>query len=433
MKLNLQSIGLLAAVVSSALFVSCREGGNHVNPIEPGTTYPAAPTNLSASNVTTTSAALSWDAVTDAESYIVRFNNTTYPVSILTYELTGLTAETDYTWEVASVRGDEQSAWAVGSFTTAAEPRTQMVSASGAWYGQIYEGIRLENVKLGFLSFRTSGNGGGSGPYTGQELLLEMLIDPAKMDTTAENIDIPEGTYEFSPQYLPNTVLMSQFTVLSEIVNSHYGAEYTVTGGKLVVEGNHANYKMTIDVACMGVEGDVVYKAVYEGPVDMEVAAHNTFKMGDLGFATAITYFPNAIEGKNVDAYMFHAASSGVSLVDGKWQGSGWVLFSAQFHTALASNGTTIPDGTYNISGNVTPGTILAGYSGSSARHGLWAYDIEGGDIVRRFALVGGTVTSTRSNGSYTIEVNATDADGFIFTATVKGTGTGGSRYSAGM
>lgn len=84
------------------------------------------PTNLSASNVTATSATLSWDAVANASSYTVKIGETEYTsVTTNSYSAAGLTAGTQYTWTVKAV-GDgvsySTSAYAANAnFTTEAE------------------------------------------------------------------------------------------------------------------------------------------------------------------------------------------------------------------------------------------------------------------------------------------------------------------------
>lgn len=93
------------------------------------TTQPTAlsvPSNLASSNVTTTGATLSWNAVTNASSYTVKIGETEYTgVTTTSYSATGLTAGTQYTWTVKAV-GDGSnyttSAYASNAtFTTEAE------------------------------------------------------------------------------------------------------------------------------------------------------------------------------------------------------------------------------------------------------------------------------------------------------------------------
>lgn len=86
----------------------------------------SVPTNLASSNVTTTGATLSWNAVSNASSYTVKIGETEYTgVNTNSYSATGLTAGTQYTWTVKAV-GDgvnySTSAYAANAnFTTEAE------------------------------------------------------------------------------------------------------------------------------------------------------------------------------------------------------------------------------------------------------------------------------------------------------------------------
>lgn len=87
----------------------------------------SAPTNLSSSNVTTTGATLSWDAVANASSYTVKIGEQEYTgVKTSSYSATSLTAGTQYTWTVKAV-GDgtnyTTSDYAANAnFTTATAP-----------------------------------------------------------------------------------------------------------------------------------------------------------------------------------------------------------------------------------------------------------------------------------------------------------------------
>lgn len=77
-------------------------------PIIPDTTAPTVPTGLAASNITTGSATITWNASTDSAGvtgYTIRLNgNVTGTVAgnVLTYNATGLTSETTYTFTVAA-------------------------------------------------------------------------------------------------------------------------------------------------------------------------------------------------------------------------------------------------------------------------------------------------------------------------------------------
>ncbi|MBO7276779.1 MAG: fibronectin type III domain-containing protein, partial [Bacteroidales bacterium] len=79
-----------------------------------------APTALSASNITETTADITWNG--SASAYEFRLNNgTAETLTATTKSLTGLTASTTYTVEVRAICGEQQSAWVSATFTTLAE------------------------------------------------------------------------------------------------------------------------------------------------------------------------------------------------------------------------------------------------------------------------------------------------------------------------
>ena len=90
--------------------LSIVEAGNISEPCD-------APTALTASNITQTSAEVSWNGT--ASGYEVRLNGgTPETVSTTSKTFTGLTAGTAYTVEVRAVCASSQSAWVSTSFTT---------------------------------------------------------------------------------------------------------------------------------------------------------------------------------------------------------------------------------------------------------------------------------------------------------------------------
>ena len=90
--------------------LSIVEAGNTPEPCD-------APTALTTSNITETSADVSWNGT--ASSYEVRLNSgTPETVTATSKTLTGLTAGTAYTVEVRAVCENSQSAWVSTSFTT---------------------------------------------------------------------------------------------------------------------------------------------------------------------------------------------------------------------------------------------------------------------------------------------------------------------------
>jgi len=89
-----------------------------------GGTPPATPTGLSSSGITSSSASLSWNAVSGATSYDVQIRPqggtySTYSVTTNSYTATGLTASTTYEWSVRAVNTYGTSAYAATqTFTT---------------------------------------------------------------------------------------------------------------------------------------------------------------------------------------------------------------------------------------------------------------------------------------------------------------------------
>ncbi|MBQ2395582.1 MAG: fibronectin type III domain-containing protein, partial [Bacteroidales bacterium] len=79
-----------------------------------------APTNLTANNITETTANITWNGT--ASTYEFKLNGgTAETLTTTTKALTGLTANTAYTVEVRAICGEQQSAWVSATFTTLEE------------------------------------------------------------------------------------------------------------------------------------------------------------------------------------------------------------------------------------------------------------------------------------------------------------------------
>ena len=122
----------------------------------------AVPAGLSASNVATTSATLSWGAVTGATSYNVRFRPTgtstwtTGSVTGTSANATGLTANTTYEYQVNSVCASGNSAYSASATFTTTAATVSYCTSKGS--NSSYEWIDL--VQFGGIN-KTSGNDGG--------------------------------------------------------------------------------------------------------------------------------------------------------------------------------------------------------------------------------------------------------------------------------
>ena len=103
------------AAIDNVVVYDAEEGGEDPEP-EPCD----APTALSASNITETSADITWNGT--ASTYEFKLNGGTAETLTTTIKaLTGLTANTDYTVEVRAVCEDQTSDWVITTFTTLEE------------------------------------------------------------------------------------------------------------------------------------------------------------------------------------------------------------------------------------------------------------------------------------------------------------------------
>ncbi|MFD2244795.1 M4 family metallopeptidase [Pontibacter ruber] len=123
----------------------------------------AVPAGLASSNIGATSATLSWGAVSGAASYNVRFRPvgaTTWTTSSATgtsYNATGLTASTQYEFQVSTVCSGSSSAYSSSAtFTTTAATTVSYCTSKGS--NSSYEWIDL--VQFAGIN-NTSGNDGG--------------------------------------------------------------------------------------------------------------------------------------------------------------------------------------------------------------------------------------------------------------------------------
>jgi bacillolysin len=128
-----------------------------------------APSGLTASNVTNTSATLSWNAVSGALSYNLQWKaatsgtwNTVSGLTSTSYNLSGLTAGTTYNYQVQTVcSGGTSSYSGTASFTTTGGSITYCASKGNS---TTYEWIK--QITFGSIN-NNSGNNNGYGNFTG--------------------------------------------------------------------------------------------------------------------------------------------------------------------------------------------------------------------------------------------------------------------------
>ena len=129
---------------------------------------PNTPTDLVASSITATGATLSWSAVTDniaVTGYQV-YKGTTLLATVtgLTYNVTGLTAATAYSFTIKAKDADGNLSGAsnIVSFTTLSPPPTYCASKGGSVVKEY-----IDYVAIGGIA-NTTGKNGGYGNFTSQ-------------------------------------------------------------------------------------------------------------------------------------------------------------------------------------------------------------------------------------------------------------------------
>ena len=139
-----------------------------------GGTTCSAPAGLAAGSITTSSATLSWTAVTGATSYTLQYKlasastyTTVTGITGTSYTLSGLAAGTAYNAQIATVCSSGTSAYSTAiSFTTTSSGTVTYCTSSGGTADEY-----INSVVLGSIS-NTSGNNGGYGNFTSKSTTL---------------------------------------------------------------------------------------------------------------------------------------------------------------------------------------------------------------------------------------------------------------------
>ncbi len=382
------------------------------------------PSNPIVAGKTTTTASLKWDAADNAESYIVRLNGTTtYPAAVLTYTANNLTPGTAYTWEVASVRGDDQSAWVAGEgFTTETAIPEKDLYLYGA---DFYIESSLGHLLLYLLDYDPDGN-----DQNGMQICLRIKcdLDDMDFDPTKKFVDLPAGTYNVvDSDDTPYSIQIHGGTVLRPCTDGSpdYDNSHAITGGSMIVSGDETDgYFIKFDLTHSGgtysVQGQCPAFEIYNPDFGKPGRITNG-NMGDLTYLT-VAYFPKPYE-EEIDIFLTRGVgSSGITFDYSDYRypkGTGYYVRAIEMSTALNSN--YIADGVYTIrSACNNPGDVLGGYDNvNGGRSGFYVERYENDVLVAASPLVSGTVTVTSLAVGYRLELNAKDDKGTDFTATI--------------
>lgn len=221
----------------------------------------AAPTALAVSNITETSAVLTWEGTTT--TYEVSVGTQTQTVNAKTFTATGLTAETQYTWKVRATDGTNFSEYATGQpFTTlpkqgGGDDRITEFEIPGAnyFYGDQYTPGVAYNFHITLFTKGVEATGNG--------LMLKIDIF-APMDSRTE---IPDGTYALTSD--PNKwgepfTSDPDYTWYARYVNAEE-LSFTYQSGQAVFSRSGDTYTIVFDY--IDTEGEEI-KGTYVGPLE---------------------------------------------------------------------------------------------------------------------------------------------------------------------
>ncbi|MEE1226295.1 MAG: fibronectin type III domain-containing protein [Bacteroidales bacterium] len=168
-----------------------------------------APTNLSASNITETSAEITWNGT--ATTYEFKVNGgEAETLTTTTKTLTGLTENTAYTVEVRSICEDQTSDWVSTNFTTIAapivivlgevttSPATNVGNTSATLNGALVSAGESENFTVGFALSTTA-------DFTLEDAGVENITATLNANTFSQAVnDLVEGQTYFYRAYITN-------------------------------------------------------------------------------------------------------------------------------------------------------------------------------------------------------------------------------------
>lgn len=369
------------------------------------------PGGLDVVDLTRNSVTLVWEAVERATGYEVMIDDGE-PVAVTgtEYPLTGLTPDTEYFWTVRAIEGDRSSRWArEETFTTDAIPVLEVAftHATGEDNGTAVS-ADTNNFLLNFYSYDPESTG-----FSGFHIPIDAVSVKVDRDPFLQYLTVPNGTYAFNTNRAANTVAPS---TLKQYENGANTDSWEITEGSLSVQGTSSAYTIVVEVFY----GEDIFRGTYTGPLTIQNSNYDE-KIVDMGaqqIAGSIEYKPGAYGNGAVDAFILEGIGDGVTIVNGELRGTGWSAGFVQFHTQAGSS-STLPAGTYSITGDNAPGTVRSGFRNmqNGNNEGLHARKVTN-NSVSYTALEWGTVTVSYEGGVCTISIdgNAPWGGGRYFT-----------------
>ncbi len=170
---------MMALVACAVMFTACgdpdddNQGG--------GNPDIAVPTNLTVTDVTHEGATLNWEGT--ETTFEVTVNGKTEVVTAKTYVVTGLAAETNYTWKVRTKKDAEFSAYVDGpAFTTALAKGAKITFDGATWTANVLYGNETDEGAF-WLGLMFANDDMNAYPYTrvwpAPALGENIFLDPA--------------------------------------------------------------------------------------------------------------------------------------------------------------------------------------------------------------------------------------------------------------
>lgn len=278
------------------------------------------------------------------------------------------------------------------------------------YYGDLY------NVSLTFRSYDPSG-------YWEGIAITQQTLAAMKDDSSIEYMDLPNGTYTFDNSLADKTITLGEFdTYISCYENDKYKGKYTVTGGTMVVAGDHTHYDISFEIQTA--EAGTI-RAEYHGALNIPnpnyLPPAQTIDIGELTGAILMEYKSNPYGAPyNVDTWYLALGGTGTFLEYGAYKGTGWIL-QTFLYAPMVNAGAPMPDGTYEIRSSYDPYSGVPGEWSRPARTS-WIMKFENSVLIREYELpiVSGTVTSHFKDGIYEMQIDLTTINGDIVTGTAK-------------
>lgn len=317
-------------------------------------------------------------------------------------------------------------------------PAVTFVHASGSLTGDTYYGADKTNF---FIEIQAYDPNAPQEERDGWSFTMNTIAPLA--DFTRPVLDLAPGTYTFIDDPAPAASLYtvdkkyySSFRMMEDgYLSYQIGRDQPIginNGGTMVVTGDHAHCTLTINLS---LTNGTTLRGYYEGPLNIDNPEIESTFTEDRNLGSVpiyqMNYTANPYPSFPVDVFQVYGQSSGVSIENGTYRGSGIVALTQIFTALMGGSGEPMPDGTYNIASDFSAGSALAGgYDYQGQRTGTWIIRLENGQAADIAPIKSGTVTSVHSGGTYTVTVDGVDDAGNNIVWSFVGAGTGATASS---